>query len=1670
MGAEESPRISCRVHIANNTASATTFGHVRSSLKVAAAADVTDVSLILQVQHPDVAALEVTLTAAGTAGQKAKTTVKFAAFGAAGGANLVQTIFSDYAPSLMPVDVSVAPYSSVYRPAQPFRALLEGNGTEAGDGGSRGVWTLTVTDKADGDASRRPLKLTGWELWLCGETAGPLFAPDKEGDVAAFSGAGAAADTMKTVVKKAVPSAENVDVDVLVRAGYRAAQIEQDLITQAIGKVNTLLAKELAVKFDAAKGSLKGVNPQLASFLSSSLDTNMKHLQNLPATMGYLRDPKDGSWTLPTSEVVIKSFLDTLVHCYNNIYWCWENTGLRGNLALDFASTWDRTSSAMTAGWSAVQQQWVDAFTRFGEQYPGLSGWGDSLFYSVIGLLYDAAALDAVASVGEAYVDTAIRLAIFATPIRYVVNPRAFFTQLLILVSNILRSIFNAFQYVPVLVDGDTNNDVAAITTIASILTNQAIEVQGVLLQGVGARVRGIEQNMAASAGGLARSAADLSNNFGDTLAKINPALGAAFKAGADPIEAALEGLAASTQDDVSRYFKSQRFRAAGLEQELGRTMNLMGDVTVALARNTAEAMVTAGKALDDVLPGPPLQQVVANLTKDMQGILSDAASAVERVLPLPEIEEMRNLIDATITGTLDILQESAKQVQDSAGAAALRDQLENLAEGLNGAASGMSTVIDGIVKGFPGPLLNSTLAVIERQTNQTIVEIRNLFEALTRDYPNLEPKAFIANLGRLLDQLLSDVLGQSNTFESLASFTDVQRLAGALPGVLDAVTNAVPELQSMVVQQLPGAFGGGKGPRNEVPRQIDQGIGETLKTYAERVQAVAASIPNQPPLADITSNLQTRSQQLAESSNQLLPAVAQAIAAPTNVLRAGISDLNNGLTALLQDLDSQSRRAPELAMMLADGPLARVANGLNSTVGGVAKDVASAIDGMAKLLPDVPQVRQQLQSVLAPQVAALDATVSQASQQAVNAAAAASQGALLGLGQAMQGITGLLKDAQFQLAGLLGAAAQAGKSLNATVTGLAKNDTKPAPLIALDRNLAELGNNIARDVNNTLTALRPPIQVLEGVVRPLAATLNATLGSVAALVSGPVSGGLTQVLQVLQTFANGAIQGVGNALQLPLPPLPPLPGGKHDGGKADGNTPSPSPAASPSPSPSPAPGLSREELIALVDRTIRPTLNSLGVSNSTIDAVVNAAASYLANLGVTDATIGNFISQLPLDQLGFGNLTSTTQSAILQQLQPLLGNIQARLASGAAMGLGRGLLQDETEVNFTLAEYIDLVDSQIRPVLEAEGIDNAQIEQLVNSTASFLFSLEGVDGDVGFATRAAQDLSQLSPVALPAVQERLQPIIDEIQARTNGKDGKKHGKKEDGKKHDKQEDGKKKPGKPEKPEKPELPELPGKPGKDDKKDDKPEKPEKPGKDDANKDDDNKKPQLPGLPDFAALFTVNNLQDLVNGDGSAFKPEEFLKQVGSELLKALDKFAQELTGALLGAPGVSTSDGANQVLKGLSDSVRGAVGELEKTIASLPKGPVFDFLMKQGVGATTPQGRSAAPALDALQQLQQQLVSALDGAGAAANATSAEQLGELMRSASSALQSLAGGQLGQQLSAQLQNGASNVLGQSGQLVNQLANSLVPVSEAAGQMLQSFRENLSQMVMPLLGGQ
>jgi hypothetical protein len=222
------------------------------------------------------------------------------------------------------------------------------------------------------------------------------------------------------------------------------------------------------------------------------------------------------------------------------------------------------------------------------------------------------------------------------------------------------------------------------------------------------------------------------------------------------------------------------------------------------------------------------------------------------------------------------------------------------------------------------------------------------------------------------------------------------------------------------------------------------------------------------------------------------------------------------------------------------------------------------------------------------------------------------------------------------QLAGLLGAAAQAGKSLNATLSSTLGNDTKPAPLVMLDQNLAELGNNIARDVNNTLTALRPPIQVLEGVVRPLAAALNDTLGGVTALLTGaPVSTGITGVLQLLANFATAAIQGVSGALQLPLPPLPtvpPLPGA--DKNNATSNSTSPSGRRLLQDDATSYDVISLEDYYALVDSRIRPTLESLGTDNATIVQLVKSTASFLFSLEAFPGDV-NFATRAAQVRLG---------------------------------------------------------------------------------------------------------------------------------------------------------------------------------------------------------------------------------------------------------------------------------------------------------------------------------------------------------------------------------------------------------------------------------------------------
>lgn len=109
------------------------------------------------------------------------------------------------------------------------------------------------------------------------------------------------------------------------------------------------------------------------------------------------------------------------------------------------------------------------------------------------------------------------------------------------------------------------------------------------------------------------------------------------------------------------------------------------------------------------------------------------------------------------------------------------------------------------------------------------------------------------------------------------------------------------------------------------------------MQQFAARVDSLADSIPTSPPaVADIASNIAQRSQSLRQSASQLLPALQDAVNAPSQVAQAGLTDLNNGLQNLLQDLRGQQSRANEIAQQIADGPLPQVLQGLNATLANV--------------------------------------------------------------------------------------------------------------------------------------------------------------------------------------------------------------------------------------------------------------------------------------------------------------------------------------------------------------------------------------------------------------------------------------------------------------------------------------------------------------------------------------------------------------------------------------------------------------------------------------------------------------------------------------------------------------------------------------------------------------
>lgn len=92
---------------------------------------------------------------------------------------------------------------------------------------------------------------------------------------------------------------------------------------------------------------------------------------------------------------------------------------------------------------------------------------------------------------------------------RFAVNPRAAIVQTFSVVSDAINNIFLALEFAPELVDNNNNNDVAAITAIATALADATRSSLGLLTQGLTLRADGMQQMIKNSAGGLATRAGE---------------------------------------------------------------------------------------------------------------------------------------------------------------------------------------------------------------------------------------------------------------------------------------------------------------------------------------------------------------------------------------------------------------------------------------------------------------------------------------------------------------------------------------------------------------------------------------------------------------------------------------------------------------------------------------------------------------------------------------------------------------------------------------------------------------------------------------------------------------------------------------------------------------------------------------------------------------------------------------------------------------------------------------------------------------------------------------------------------------------------------------------------------------------------------------------------------
>lgn len=132
---------------------------------------VSSVEVTVDISYFPVSALKLLLTAAplpaDSDAQPSTIVLKSASSEPATGNSLHLTTFSDTARTPLPLSADAAPYTGSYLPTQRLSFLVDdGDGSVAGEGGSRGSWVLEAADPTDG-AAMRTLALNGWSIMLC---------------------------------------------------------------------------------------------------------------------------------------------------------------------------------------------------------------------------------------------------------------------------------------------------------------------------------------------------------------------------------------------------------------------------------------------------------------------------------------------------------------------------------------------------------------------------------------------------------------------------------------------------------------------------------------------------------------------------------------------------------------------------------------------------------------------------------------------------------------------------------------------------------------------------------------------------------------------------------------------------------------------------------------------------------------------------------------------------------------------------------------------------------------------------------------------------------------------------------------------------------------------------------------------------------------------------------------------------------------------------------------------------------------------------------------------------------------------------------------------------------------------------------------------------------------